>query len=348
MYKILIFFLLVSCNNYSLKNYSLYRKSSLVKSDFLPTNRDFDKIKVAIIIKNKTNFKSRGINVAQVARGAIENILKDIKNIEIVDKAFIKTIKKELDAEEIIFDVDNAKKADYIFLITMDSLTFTSRYDSNSVRKIGYEAIKLGTKLGVSAISPFASGTSTDTAESNTTFGKYRYKATFTGSLSIIKAQNLEKIGTISLMGHETDKESIQDFISVNNAKTYDPEVIRKSIVKAINSSSAELANYLPVVGFIAERMDYKQEQPILFKTTFGLVDGIKEGDTVFLKRTVYDQNPFTGENQVSIEEIKLGKVIFNDLKNHFCWIKVKKKELAESLKMGDKVIVYLNLKKSQ
>lgn len=286
-----------------------------------PTPQELEgKVKVLVKIKDQSGFKNEQFNTSLVAHATIENILNQMKNIQIVHP------------------ISHRKKphTDYLLQIKIDTLTFTRKYRSRTWAKVSYAFARLGAILTVSAFSP--GGWAAEDSY-NPISGEYRYKGVLTGSISIVDAASQEKLAFLPLKKSIISRESVDEINLKNEAQVFNPELMRKTISRAIKAYKNDIAQNLPAAAHICGRVDDKHHH-ILFKATFGKADGISPGNKVILQRKVYEFNPLTNKESLFLEEIPLGKIVSNQLTDHFCWIKTTNYPLARTVKMGEKVIV--------
>jgi hypothetical protein len=331
--------LLISCNGNKIKQFALYTPTIVDKVEPFPTKNELlERVRVVIVTDDQTSVNIANFNQKQIASSSLENILQKIKTADILDRGVLKNIKEELILSELKngTSVIGNKDADYVFLIKMDSLIFSSEYDDRSTAKMAYSAAKIGVMVGA-AIATKGRGIYFDNSQ-NPISGKYYYNAAFTGSLSVIKMPTAESVAKIPLSGIIEDSES-GELNGMNKAKDYDPIMMKNAIIIAIKNSVDKISSYIPAIGHIIARSDYKEDEPTLFKISFGSNDGIYPGDEVILERKIYETNPLTNEQELSINKIKLGTIIENNYGENFCWAQTTDKALASTVKIGEKII---------
>lgn len=340
LFLILTLFL-ASCNNYKIKEFNLYTQTVLDKVNPYPTPEELkERIKIAVVIDDQTNVNVVNFNQKQIAMASLFELLQGFKNVDILDRGIIKNIKEEAMLSEIKSGKSMAenKDADFVFLIKMDGLIFSSAYDARNAAKIGYSIAKIGAILGTEIFAG-GGGIFID-AGSNPISGQYNYTSTFSGAISVIQLPGGEVVAKIPLSATSQSNESAPEIGSI--VKEVDPKLMEQAIKEAINNTMPQISKTIPATGHIMQRSDYKPEEPALFKVTFGESNGVQIGDSVFLQRKIYETNLLNNEQEISIKKIPLGVVIENDFGDHFCWIRVDNKVLASTIKIAEKVAVNL------
>ena len=223
--------LLISCNGNKLKQFAFYTSTIIDKVEPFPTKNELlERARVVVVTDDQTNVNIINFNQKQIASSGLENMLQKIKTVDILDRGVLKNIKEELILSELKngTSIIGNKDADYVFLVKMDSLVFSSEYDDRSVAKMAYSAAKIGAMIGA-AIATEGRGIYFDNSQ-NPISGKYNYKTIFNGSLSVIKMPNAEPIAKIPLSSIIEDSES-GELNGMNQAKTHDSIMMKKAPV---------------------------------------------------------------------------------------------------------------------
>ncbi len=337
----LVIIILSSCANYNIKKFSFYTNTIIDKVDPYPTKEELkEKIGVVVVIDDNTNVNVINFNQKQIASSNLQELLDNLKSVNVLDRGILKSIKEEVIFSEIKSGKSRQenKDADLVFLVKMNSLIFSSQYDARTGAKIGYEASKIALMVGAMVASQ-GRGIFID-AGGNPVSGEYNYIANFSGEISVIELPSGNVISKIPIQSSIESTESAYDRIA-GRPKEVDPKLMEEAITKAISDAMPKISKVVPAVGHIIQRSDYLPNEATLFKATFGSSDGIKIGDKVILQRKKYEINPLNDEKNMLINSIFIGNIIANEFGENFCWIKVTDKALASTIKVAEKVMVY-------
>ncbi len=337
----LIVLLFSGCNHNNIKKFPLYTQTIIDRANPFPEKKELTEMyNIVVMVDDDTKLNIYDFNQKAIALSSLENLLNEYKNINIIDRGILKTIKEELIFAELKNHTSSIKNkdADYIFLIKMNSLLFSNSYDNRTFGKMAYSAAKIGLMIG-GAIATKGRGVYIDAGE-NPVSGKYYYKAIFNGDITIIKMPSAEKIATIPIIGTIEDEES-SEANTMSKPKENDTVMLKNAINEGIRKAANNMKLHIPSTAHIILRYDYREDEPALFKISSGSKHNINIGDKVILSRTKYDINPLNQEKMTSIINLPLGTIIENDYSENFSWVKVEDKALASTIKVGEKVIIY-------
>ncbi len=323
----LLFFITISCAP-KIKNFELYEKQFMSKSQFLPTREQLvgkiPKIAVFELDENNNEVAANATLKASIANN-VENILSKHRLASIVDRKSTTKLQDEVKLSEInkTGQYKGPEIADFIVSGAVSNAGFVKKYRSGSTY------IDPKTK-NLITIPP-----------------SFLYESEVGGNLKIYEVPSLAVIEVIEFSGFASRTENVQQDggfslgairFGGTQAKGIDRDdnLVRRAAEDAINSIEPDLKNALSQRGYILEKRSLNSKKTI-FKISLGSENGIKNGDKFDVIAKYESQNPITNEVEIESKVIASG-VISDIIDPKSSWIILKNEKDSSKVRLGDSI----------
>lgn len=323
----LLFFVAISCAP-KIKNFELYEKQFISKSQFLPTKEQLSgklsKIAVFELDENDNQVATNASLKASIANN-VENILSKQRLALIVDRKATKKLQDEVKLSELnkTGQYKGPEIADFIISGSISNAGFTKKY-----------------KSGSTYIDP-------KTKNLVTVPPSFLYQTEVSGNLKIFEVPSLAVIEVIEFSGSASRTENVQQdggfslgAIRVGGVQSKgidrDDSLVRRAAEDAIISIEPDLKNALSQRGYILEKRTLEAKKTI-FKISIGSENGIKNGDKFDVIAKYEVQNPITNEVEIESKIIASG-VVGDIIDPKSSWVILKNEKHVSKVRLGDTI----------
>ena len=324
--NLILITILVSCAP-KIKNFDLYQKQFLTKSQFLPDKESLEgkaaKIVVFPFTENDNQVATQAAVGVSIAN-EIENVVSQNRLGALVDRSAARKLEQEIKLSEMnkTGSYKGPQVADYAVSGSISNAGFTKKYSDGST----YINPKTG---AINTIPP-----------------KFTYSSEVAGNLKIYELPSMAVVENIEFKGGAVRKEDVQQNggVSLGGFRIggtqavgidRDDALVRNAAKAAIKNVVVDLKNALAHKGFVLEKRVL--EKKTIFKISIGSNLAIKNGDKFEVIGQYEIENPITGETEIERRIIATG-VISNIIDPKSSWVVLDDEKNTSKIRLGDAV----------